>query len=451
MMLKEKCRAALRRFSELAAENKWLIAVLVLLFAERVFVMLRMGVEFNLGSDDYTYVLSGIDFANTGRIMLHSIPTAQIMPGMPVLIGIFSLIFGEGTALWVAIKLFWIFMGLGSAYFTYRTISIYVPKWCGLVCALVFYAMPQVVLLDNVILTETPFMLMLNIMLYSTFMLGRTKKNRYFIMLLLSYFGAYMMKATIVAYPAFAILYLLVQGVDRKKLVRQAAALVLVLVCFTVPWTVRNYVIFDRVIPVTYGAGDALLLGTYQGVNYPTDEELDYENEVYVPMREKFADLYDENGEIPEPHIAKFVRMELYAAKARYRMSAWWEKDTVNMVLSYLFYKPAFMLVTPFYWVDVMGVPVSVIVLFRSLIVASAVIITLLSIGMRKYRMPILSLALLFAAFIYMHAMSFAYGRYAETLMPMLYIICGIGLHFVTEWIKEKRLAKKTMKESGKN
>ena len=43
-------------------------------------------------------------------------PSAQIMPGMTVLIGLFVLLFGEGKLLWIALKLLWICMGLGTAW-----------------------------------------------------------------------------------------------------------------------------------------------------------------------------------------------------------------------------------------------------------------------------------------------------------------------------------------------
>ena len=45
---------------------------------------------------------------------------------------------------------------------------------------------------------------------------------------------------------------------------------------FVVPWTIRNYALYDAFIPLTYGVGNPMLRGTYQGANHPLDEELDY-------------------------------------------------------------------------------------------------------------------------------------------------------------------------------
>ena len=70
-----------------------------LLFAERVAVMLSLGVDYNLANDDMGYFNSGIVFANTGTVSIYSpYPSAMVMPGMAVLLGFLSAIFGEGMA-----------------------------------------------------------------------------------------------------------------------------------------------------------------------------------------------------------------------------------------------------------------------------------------------------------------------------------------------------------------
>ena len=87
-------------------ENKWILLLMLALFLERVIVLYQLGAEYSLESDDLSYVNSGIAFANSGAITMHGVLSAQIMPGMPVLIGVFVLIFGEGHLLWIALKLF---------------------------------------------------------------------------------------------------------------------------------------------------------------------------------------------------------------------------------------------------------------------------------------------------------------------------------------------------------
>src|SRR5699024_5944409 len=105
--------------------------IMLLLLLERLLVLAQLGITYTLESDDLSYVQSGIEFANSGAITMHGPISAQIMPGMPVWIGFFSLLFGEGTLLWVVLKLVWICMGVWTACLLYRTILLFAPKWCG--------------------------------------------------------------------------------------------------------------------------------------------------------------------------------------------------------------------------------------------------------------------------------------------------------------------------------
>ena len=94
--------------------EKWIVIVMLLLFLERLIVMGQLGATYTLSNDDLSYVNSGITFIKTGTITMHGVLSAQIMPGMPVFIGIISLLFGEGTLFWIALKLIWITMGVWS-------------------------------------------------------------------------------------------------------------------------------------------------------------------------------------------------------------------------------------------------------------------------------------------------------------------------------------------------
>lgn len=99
--------------------------IMALLLAIRLIALHSLGFNYSLGSDDMSYVKSGIYFAETGTITMHdTYPSAQIMPGMTVLIGILARIAGQGPALWITLKLLWIFMGTLTAWFIYRSVLI---------------------------------------------------------------------------------------------------------------------------------------------------------------------------------------------------------------------------------------------------------------------------------------------------------------------------------------
>lgn len=422
-------------------ENKWILLLMLALFLERVIVLYQLGAEYSLESDDLSYVNSGIAFANSGAITMHGVLSAQIMPGMPVLIGVFVLIFGEGHLLWIALKLFWIIMGTLSAYYVYKSITIYAPAWCGLFVTAFFFLMPQLAWMDNLILTETPFMLFFSMMIYSTLMMGKTKEKRYFYLCLVSYFLALMMKANIGIYPIFAFIYLLLVKYDFKLLLKQGLILVGVLLCFIVPWSIRNYIHYDAFIPLTYGAGNPMLLGTYQGKGFPLDEELDYETNVYQVAQEKFSSYYDENGEISENYLKKYVSLETDGIMARYRMKEWAARDPISMLKSYLIYKPAMMVKSVFYWKEIFGISGDFLSNIRIASFVFCALSFLIAVFRKKYWKELVFLAMVYLGNIYLYAISFAFDRYAETLMPAQYIACGLGIYLIVDFIKN--LAKK--------
>jgi hypothetical protein len=426
-----KAGSALRNF---LAEHRWILAVMLLLFLERLLVLKRLGILYALGSDDVSYVKSGITFIKTGAITMHGVLSAQIMPGMPVFIGLFSLFFGEGELLWLILKLVWITMGVWTAFFVYRSVLLFAPRWCGIMAALLFFA-PDFAWMDNLILTETPFMLLLSALIYFTMMLAKTKERKYFWMCLASYMLALMLKANIGIYPVFAMVYLLMKKYDFKVLMKQALILACVLLGFIIPWSIRNYIHYDAFIPLTYGAGNPLLLGTYQGVGYPDDGQLDYVTNVDAAAKEKFRKYADEEGNINEPYLKRYVLLETDGIKAKYRMAEWFKKDPASMIKSYLYLKPRYMITSSFYWTEIFGVKLVLLRKIRTIGFRVIVLAFLASMLLRKKREEMAFLGLLYLGNIYLYAVTFAFDRYAQPLLPIRYIAFGIGLCLFTEVI----------------
>ena len=81
------------------------LIVLALLLAVHLAALWSLGPEYTLNSDDLSYIKSGIRFAQTGTITMHTeYPSAQIMPGMTVLIAAVYRLVGDGAALWIVLK-----------------------------------------------------------------------------------------------------------------------------------------------------------------------------------------------------------------------------------------------------------------------------------------------------------------------------------------------------------
>lgn len=408
-------------------ENWLLVLVLALLFLERAAALWTLGAEYTLASDDLSYVKSGIYFAQNGVITMHgTTPSAQIMPGMTWLIGLFAALFGEGGhALWLALKLLWISMGTATGWFLFKSVTLFAPKWCGAVACLPLFG-ADFVWTDNLILTETPFILCLSAMLYYTFLLGRERSRRAFAGCAVSYLAAILLKANIAVYPLFALGYLLAVKYPFKRLLKQGLILACLVLCFLVPWAVRNYVQFRAFVPLTYGAGNPTLLGTYQGYGYPADEELDYTSNVDEPFRETYAAYFDENGEIPERY-QKYLSLQHDGMKASYRLEEWASRDLKSLIVSYGFLKPLEIVRGTFYWERVFNIPGTWVQEAQDLNLLLCALAAAASLLFRKHRAQCLYLIILYGGNVYIYAMTYAFGRYSIGLMPMRCILVGLG------------------------
>lgn len=416
--------------------NKIILLLLGALFLQRLYAAYTVGITYNIDSDDLGYIDSGITFMETGMITMHGVLSAQIMPGMPVLIGLFASILGEGRLLWIGLKCLWFLMGVGSAYYVYKTVCILAPKWCAYLAILPYFC-ADFVWMDNLILTETPFMFCFAVMLYATIMMGKERKWKYFWICLFSYMIALMFKANIALYPIFAFIYLLMTKYDFKLLLRQGLILGGIILCFVIPWSIRNYIHYDSFVPLTWGAGNPMLLGTYQGRGYPADEDLDYEKNVDKVAEAKFQKYYDDKGKVKKDYLEKYLALEKDMIKAKYRMSEWFKSNPLNMLESYLYLKPKMMINSVFYWESIMDVPVDGLVIFRKFNFLLCLISLFTSIYVKKHKEEMLFLTAVYIGNIYIYAMTFAFDRYAETLMPIRCIMMGVGFYLFGDLIRK--------------
>lgn len=415
-----------QRLGAFLKEHKAAFIVLGLLLVMRLLALYSLGFTYSLESDDLSYIESGIRFARTGTITMHNeYPSAQIMPGMTVLIGLFVLVFGEGKLLWVALKLLWFLMGLGTAWYIYRCVSLFLPKWCGVLGMLPLFR-ADFIWMDNLILTETPFMLALTAMVYYTLRMGKEPGFRWFWPCAAAYMAGLLLKANVALYPLFALVYLLVAKYDRKLLAKQCLVLAGVVLCFVIPWSARNYIQFHAFVPLTYGAGNPTLLGTYQGMGYPADEALDYEANVEEPAREKYAAYYGEDGQV-EPQYQRYVSLQKDGMKAAYRQQVWWDTDYKQMLYSYGVMKPQMMIESIFYWDTVFDQPAETLkdVQRIDLFLCAAALVAALV--LKKYRKPMLFLTAVYVGNIYIYAMTYAFSRYNASMMSLRFIMVGMG------------------------
>ena len=422
--------------------------IVFLAFAEKLILFFYLGRGALNESDDVAYVQSGINFARTGTVSVWSVyPSAAIMPGMPVVAGIFCRLFGEGSAYIDAVRLCWCLFGSATVYVFYKCCVFLMPKSFALLAALPFLLINWA-WSDNTFLTEPPYFFFFLLNLYYIFRLGEQESShpdrKALIGFVLSFMAALMFRANIITAPLFAAIYLVF--VKKKRLaeyIPHALALLAALLLFMIPWSIRNYRVFGEFIPLTNGSANPLLLGTYQGESAPTDESLDYETNVYKVIREEYKELFNEDGTLKNAADGEKIRTATDRLKAKYRFREWLKRDPKGLLWSYLVSKPVCMLTWVWFWMPSASTYYALekLSLINCIFCVAAVILSFVQKKKRRL-MSFLSFVYLFS--LYSFAFSFASERYSAQIMPIRYMIAGIGLYLVWELFKNRRKKKQS-------
>lgn len=420
--------------------NIGLIVIIFISIVVHIASLVYLGIEYNLNSDDLSYIISGIEFLKTGTITMHGYVSAQIMPGMTFLIASVSLLFGEGYKLYLALKILWLIMSIFSMIGVYKIINLYAKKIFAVI-GTSFLLCIDFIWMDNLILTETPFMFCFIWMIYYSIRLVENGlwKNFYFLMIF--YILSIMFKANIAIYPIFLFIYMLIKKYNFKLIIKQGLIGALIVICVLTPWAIRNYLQFGKFIPLTYGIGNPLLLGTYQSNNSPSDEVLDYktnvENKMSEEMRYYLSDKVEKYNKMTGYYSSKADEM-----KAKYRMKYWWNTDKVSMLKNYLIGKPIILIYNSFYWKEVFNIPISWNLLIRKIdIVLFAFSIIMILLNKKNWK-EMIFLLIVYGGQILLYSYTFAFDRYGQTLYFIRFIIIGIGLQALFDLLKRKEIIK---------
>lgn len=366
---------------------------------------------------------------------MHDVLSAQIMPGMTFLIALFALIFGKGFALMISLKLLWLLLGLLTVYYVYKIIGLFTKNKIIAVLPCLFFLSPEYIWMNNLILTETPYIFLFVMLVYHSLRLAKNPNTKDYIFIVIYYLLAVFIRPNIGIFPIFLAIYLLLNKYDFKLLLKQGVIAGIILICTLIPWIYRNYKVFDRFIPLTYGMGNPLLLGTYQGYDYPLDEDLNYAENVIVPDDMKY---YLENPN-EKDYMTRYYLLEYDGLVAKYRMQKWWEQAPKSMLKSYLIYKPYLLVNNSFYWQEILGISTSFVTLFRKIEIILFVICAFIVLIDRKKIKEWLFLMAVYGTQVALYAYTFAFARYAISMFFLRYIVIGMGISVVVEFMKKRR------------
>lgn len=392
--------------------------------------------------DAYNYLLGGMEFAKTGRITHDGFPTAQIMPGMPVLIGLIAMVFSDQQSLLWACRFVWIFLGSFTSVFYYRSIRLFTSKAAAFLGACVCL-LPLLVQIDCYLLTEPPYYLFFSMALFYTLKMGQDRSFRYLWCYAFSVLAALLFRANILTFLPFTLLYLLSCRYSWKELLRRSLAVALVLLLFIVPWSIRNYRLFHSFIPISYGSGSPLLEGTYQGGDYYlTDEEL---LDVYGPydpgdeVREKYPEIFDADGRLLSHDLDQYYRLLKDRVQALYRIRVWLKLHPGDFFKANFLVKPRASLNWVWYYYELFGITWNIAHRARQLNFLFCLLSLLPAFLLKKDRKVIGFLLAAYLVNLLLVTSVYAGDRYAQQLMAYRYVAAGIGLDLWAELLRRWR------------
>ncbi|MGI5976233.1 MAG: ArnT family glycosyltransferase [Candidatus Limivicinus sp.] len=432
------------RLSFLAQPDGFIFVVVFLAFLVRIAMFFYLGSGATCDSDDVAYIESGIVFAKTGVVSVWTpYPTAKIMPGMPVVCGILSLIFGQGNAYIDSIRILWIILGSCTPYVLYKCCSVFLPKWYGVIAAC-WFLLPNWAWSDNAVLTEAPYLLFSMLAFYFMLKMGEEKcgSKKTVWAYVLSVMAGFMFRATMLIIIPFTLLYLLAfKKISFQNLKKPCLLMLAALLVFIIPWTVRNYIQFGEFIPVTDGATNPTLKGTYQGETAPADESLDYESNVLHVLMDEYPEYFNADGTLRDIADGEKMTEKYEALQTRYRLREWFRRDPLGLLKAYFISKPACVLDWVWIWLPLPKLYYSLRDLARvNLIVCFLGFI--LAFVFKKKRKITLFLSLYYWINIYILALSFISERYAAMYMPVRYMMFSITLYLIVDFIKGRRAKK---------
>ena len=407
----------------------------------RLGILIEKGPAHGTGYDDFAYFNSGLHLFETGEITIRGSLTAQITPGMPVIIAAFIMIFGTGTGAWLALKLFWITLAMLGVLLLYRTVRLFAADFFACLSAAFLSLGIDFCYLDNSLMTETPFMFCFIAIIYCTIKLGYNHQSlRYFFCLFIAFFAALTLRPVIAFLPVVIIGYLIIKKYPWRRLAMQTgAAAAVIIIIFILPWSIRNYRLFGEFIPLSYGSGNPVLQGTYQGYGFPEDSDLDIQGDVYEKLSPQFKQELEGRG---NPHMTKYRSMQVDGIVAKYRMEQWLKTNPVSMLVSYIIIKPSKMLFSSFdpnAWF-VGGRPMRINNVLRGLDFSLMLIGIFGMLKRRKHRKEMGFILLIYVIWLGINSYALAMARYAQAAYFLRFILLGWGLYQFWLWIQPRLL-----------
>ena len=204
-------------------------------------------------------------------------------------------------------------------------------------------------------------------------------------------------------FPAVILLLWLLYRYSFKEMAKYTLMTAAVFSVIMAPWWVRNYLAFDRFIPMALASGNPFLQGTY----------IDYD------QTRNFM------GYPSNPDAIAMDRIEMETG--RLRLKTYFRQSPWEYIRWYTLGKTKHLWRFPYYWKEVFGIPFNTVARLHTILLKLALLGALAAFAGGRRR-EIAPLFLTLAYFTVIHLPYFTFARYAYPVMPIVILFSAYGL-----------------------
>jgi 4-amino-4-deoxy-L-arabinose transferase-like glycosyltransferase len=406
-----------------------LIIIMACFFCISVYSILRYGNYFLLGSldkmnnDDVKYIRSAVTFLEKGILTYQYTDKATvfIMPGLTLILAPFIKFFG----LFGGITAFRFFQALLQTlniliiFFIAR--EIFNSKIALLSCIIDAIYIPEIYNAGT-ILTDMVFKFLLLLLIYVSICAFKSKQVSHYISCGVLLGLSCLFRPTIALYPLILFIMWLLYRYTFKEILKFTLIISTTLIIVMSPWWIRNYIQFDRFIPLTLSSGNPFLQATY--INYDQTKN-------YTPL-------------LSEPGNDEIKKNEIELATGKYRLKQYFKETPLQYIYWYSIGKSYHLFSVPFYFKAIFNISGYSAMDFHRLILFLGMVGMVFTIKKKNYLG--ISIVLTIVYFFVVHIPYFEYSRYAYPIMPLFIILSAYTIlctyNIVDKPIKTKYVPK---------
>ncbi|MCP4632588.1 MAG: glycosyltransferase family 39 protein [candidate division Zixibacteria bacterium] len=349
-----------------------------------------------------------------GFVLEDEIPIIKFGPGYPLILAGLFLLFEYNY--FAAYFLNMIFLILTS-YLIYKYGKKVFSSTIALIAALFLLFNIRILTCEHTVLTEIPYLFGLTalcIMAES----AEGKKYLYFILMGILTGLLLLIRPTIMFWPLiFGVFWVLKHKAEKRRIVE------VLLYCFItfltiLPWTIRNYSLYNEIIPVSAGFGFVLWPGndpSRYGQQWGIQENLEYDIEL------KGTNVVEQDHELTVGALHWMTKRPLVTAKI-WLIKLWefWGEDFWN----------------PLHKLRTEGQYGNYAIIGYIWKFIESIILLLFLVGLVKSYKKIPFITLLFVYFTLVHVVTLVESRYRVPLIPLQLLIAVYGASLVLSYLK---------------